>query len=740
MSVHLLGIRHHGPGSAKNIKAALEEIRPDIILVEGPPEGEALLKYVIHPDMKPPVALLAYQTDVPSKAVFYPFTVFSPEWQALVYGVYNNLPIRFFDLPLIHKFALDDKNTDTADEVQNAALAEDTPFLPKKSPLQRIAEVAGFSDHDTWWEQTFEQRNTTSLLYFQAIQEVMVELRSTVENPKDKEEALREAFMRTNLRKSQKDGYQRIVIVCGAWHVPALMNLPAQKDDDVLIKKLPKAKVESTWIPWTNSRLSFQSGYGAGINSPGWYEYLWEKNDEEGIAWLIQVAQLFRSEKIDISPAHIIETQRLAHTLTALRNKTQIGLDEMNEACRTVLCMGDDAPMRLIWRQLIVGDKIGETPSAVPKVPLLADVEMTMKKLRLKPEATKKEIELDLREENDLAKSKFLHRLNILGIAWASAQEVRGKGTFKEGWVLEWSPEVPLKVIENAIWGNTTEKAATHFLKDKILNTNELAFLSKLLQHAIPADLPGIVSGLTAKISDLAADTSDISELMDAFNPLAYITRYGNVRKTDASLLLKITDGLITRISIGLPIACSSVDEDSAGKMCNRIVAVQQSVALLDDKNYLQQWQEALQKLVDLPHINPLIAGTACRLLRDAKVMTMEAIALRMSQRLSIGEDPNVSAQWLEGFLKDSAMVLILEDAIFKIIDEWVQHIDLECFTSILPLLRRTFSSYAPSEKHKIGEKAKHGTSTILKGKMYYSDYDEEKASAAMALLEQILY
>ena len=41
--IHFLGIRHHGPGSAKNVKAYLEELEPDIILLEGPPEAEPLL-------------------------------------------------------------------------------------------------------------------------------------------------------------------------------------------------------------------------------------------------------------------------------------------------------------------------------------------------------------------------------------------------------------------------------------------------------------------------------------------------------------------------------------------------------------------------------------------------------------------------------------------------------------------------------------------------------------------------
>ena len=109
MSIHVLGIRHHGPGSARNVKAFLQQNKPDIILVEGPPEGDELLRWSAHSELKPPVAILAYRPDEPHRAVFYPFAEFSPEWQAINFGAHNNIPVRFMDLPLIHKFSLEHK-------------------------------------------------------------------------------------------------------------------------------------------------------------------------------------------------------------------------------------------------------------------------------------------------------------------------------------------------------------------------------------------------------------------------------------------------------------------------------------------------------------------------------------------------------------------------------------------------------------------------------------------------------
>ncbi len=110
MAIHILGIRHHGPGSARNVKQFLEQVKPDIVLVEGPPEADGILQWVTDKELIPPVAILCFQPENPQQAVFYPFAEFSPEWQAILYARKNNIPVRFMDLPVAHKFAMDEEN------------------------------------------------------------------------------------------------------------------------------------------------------------------------------------------------------------------------------------------------------------------------------------------------------------------------------------------------------------------------------------------------------------------------------------------------------------------------------------------------------------------------------------------------------------------------------------------------------------------------------------------------------
>jgi hypothetical protein len=46
--LEVLGIRHHGPGSARSVLAALEELRPAAVLVELPADVAPLLRWIGH--------------------------------------------------------------------------------------------------------------------------------------------------------------------------------------------------------------------------------------------------------------------------------------------------------------------------------------------------------------------------------------------------------------------------------------------------------------------------------------------------------------------------------------------------------------------------------------------------------------------------------------------------------------------------------------------------------------------
>jgi hypothetical protein len=737
MSIHILGIRHHGPGSARRVRTALEKIKPDIVLVEGPPDADGILEWVGHDELKPPVAILVFQPDDPKKAVFYPFSEFSPEWQAILYARQNKIPVKFMDLPMVHQFELRHQPAEDASLNNNMAILPDAEIV-RRNPIAWLAAAAGFEEEETWWEHEFEYRQDEEQV-FDAITEGMHALRTDLPLPYDREEQLREAWMRKTIRQAEKEMYTEIAVVCGAWHAPALKHMPKAKEDNDLLKGLPKVKTAVSWVPWTYNRLSYNSGYGAGINSPGWYEHLWNHPADDGTRWMARVARLFREQQKDISVAHVMEAVRLANALAALRRLPRAGLEELNEATLSVLCNGEDILIKLIEKALIVSDKIGEVPIDVPRPPLQTDIEKLQKKLRLPQTADFKDYTLDLRKENDLERSIFLHRLELLGIKWGDRYDVSGKGTFKEQWRLQWDPSLSIDIIERGSWGNTVEEATNSYVKYRAQAATNLKEVCTLLESAIPAELDAAIDLLIQQINNLAAATGDVMQLMTVLPNLVQISRYGNVRKTDAALVEGIINGMITRICISLPAACTSLAEDAALQLLELFYNMNDAILLLQQDDLSAQWTQTLSHIAHNTNTAPVIAGYATRLLSDHRTITGAELVKAFSYAMSTANPPAVAAAWLEGFLKGSGTLLLVDNDLWTVVNNWMNQLEQDTFTQLLPLLRRTFSGFSKPERRKLGEKAKSGITTGGASSAVEVQFDEARAEKGIPIVMKML-
>ena len=829
--IHFFGIRHHGPGCARSLLQALEALQPDCLLVEGPPEGESLLPMLQSAELRPPVAMLVYMQDTPSQAAFYPFAEFSPEWQALQWASRNSVVTRFIDLPQTHAMAielarrealklaadaeddaaqagelaveespedtaLEDAGAEDASDAEaesiDAEVAAELPVEIHRDPLDWLAQAAGFEDGETWWNRLVEERGDSESL-FESINEAMTAVRS--ELAKDGEhwrgeayvqrEALREAHMRQCIREATKAGYQRIAVVCGAWHVPALQQSVTAKADAALLKGLPKAKVQATWAPWTYRNLASRSGYGAGVTSPGWYEHLWRCyqadieskkvviQDEEALpaiknranggvtpailrtaGWLTRVAHLLREKDLDCSSAHIIEATRLAESLAALRGQPTPGLEEINESIVTVICMGENAPLQLIEDELTVGHVLGGVPADVPQVPLQRDMEQQQKSLRMKPEAASKLLALDLRKDIDLARSHFLHRLRLLGIDWGTrAQDAqRNRGTFRESWQLQWEPELAVRIIEASVHGATVAQAATAKLRASLKPDTALPEIAQAIDDALLANLPQLVEALIETLAERAATTGDVAQLLQALPPLANVYRYGSVRQTDTALLATVIDSLIVRASIGLPVACMAMDDDAAAAMKAKVLAAHDALRLRGTDGKAQEavdaWRAALRSLAMGDAAAALLRGMACRLLLDEHLLESTEVVQQFNRNLSLGAAPMDVAAWLDGFLNQQALVLLHDESIWGAIDAWLSGLGEVQFAQILPLVRRSFANFSKHERQSLGEKAKRvpvsGSGVAAPLASNASDagdapWDEQRAVLALPVLNALL-
>lgn len=707
MQIQVFGIRHHGPGSASALLKALEEFMPDCILVEAPQDAEKLPEYLRTGDFEPPVAMLIYNPATLSEAAYVPFAGFSPEWQAMQFAFEKNIPLRFMDLPMSVSFALKKSDFQSPEFTLNPEENAEVWVQFRQDPLRQMAQLAGYEDTERWWEITFEHHDNPASI-FAEIENMIGALRENF--PHETPETLRrEAFMRQTLRQSIKENFSKIAVVCGAWHVPAISAYRNFKEsaDKQFLKGIKKVKTEATWIPWSYERLTFESGYGAGISSPAWYELLHENRKKAVGAWMAKVAAMLRKEDLEASTANAVEAVRLAETLATLRRLALPGMEELKEAAVAVFGNGHSEVLDWIEKRLIVGDKIGVVPDGVPLVPLHHDLQIWLKKTRLSKDwgqAGVLDKKLDLRKESQRNVSHFLHRLLILEINWGKKLETPGAptGSFHEFWKLKWEPDFALKIIEAGAWGNTVQDAATQKIISKIKEETGLPALTGFIEEALLADLEDAVQILLEAIEKSSALSQDVFHLADALPPLVRAFRYGSVRKTAAGSLLKVIDEIVPRIAVQLPAAVQFLEQDAAQDAFKKVLAVHHALGVLHRPDFYDLWWAALKKIAFNPASAPMIRGLALRFLFDRELLTVDDAAREIAFSLSSSDDAREGAFWLEGFLHGSGAVLLHHLQLWQVLNEWVAEISMENLKNILPLLRRAFANFTAPERQKL--------------------------------------
>ena len=709
---YIFGIRHLSPAGAWHLTRFLTEKKPKLVLIEAPSDLNDQIDNITHPDTKPPIAILAYTKEAPVRTILYPFAEYSPEYQAICWCKENQVQCRFMDLPSEVFLALPSRELGEADGEEG-----------RMSVYELLDKQAGEDGHDTFWERTMEQAEDTEG-YHQGANIFGENLRSLSQGQeRDWPEILvREAYMRRVIKEAMEEGFalEEMVVVTGAYHVAGLLEEEALSMSDAELKSLPRLDAKHTLMPYSDYRLSTRSGYGAGNRAPAYYRILWEavcRGDHSYTAecYLAKIAGYLRGTGNPISSAEVIEAVRLANSLAGLRGGKYPALRDLRDAAVTCLGKGSFPAISLAVADTEIGTRIGALPEGVSNTSIQEDFYRKLKELKLEKyrDITAQDLALDLRENRsvstakaaflDLHRSFFLHQLRVLGVSFAKKETVRqDNATWAESWVVRWSPEAEIELVEAALKGDTVILAASFVLKERVENAKSISDIAEVIEDAFTCGMAKAVMYATAGLQAMAVDAASLVELAKTAHRLSTVLQYGSIRQLDTSPLEPILQQIFYRACLILPSEC--VCDDAASKELVSAIEILNSAVLSHEFLEDETWIDTLQAISDRDDLNTKLSGFAMAILMERSRVDNEHLKLEVSRRLSRGVPADLGAGWFEGLAMKNRYALIARLSLWESLDEYLETLDDEEFKRALVFLRRAFADFSALEKDEIAE------------------------------------
>ncbi|MGW5051967.1 DUF5682 family protein [Actinokineospora sp. NPDC004072] len=685
MGATFLGVRHHSPACARLVAAAIAELRPAHVLIEGPadfPVEQLLLGHTL------PVAIFSYVRG--RHMSWSPFCDYSPEWVALTRGHAAGAQVRFIDLPAWHPaFDLDNRYAD-AERRYSAA-------------IDALCRSFAVDNVDTLWDHVVESQPDEGLAerleaYFDLIRGEVAAGAS---------DAAREEYMARWVRAALRTGDGPVLVVTGGFHRPALVALCASDDGAAGWPEVPRVEDGGSYlVPYSHQRLDAFTGYQSGMPSPGYYQRLWESGPREA-AWglVADVVTRLRQRKQVVSTADLIAARTMATGLAALRGHVEPArADVLDGLVSALVSDGLDQPLPWSVRgplaagahpvvvemvAALTGDRVGELHPDTPAPPLLASVTTLLSELDI---AGAGEIEVDLAADRE--RSRVLNQLRVLdvpGFQRLSGPSGGGDPVWVERWRLAPSDLRLPALIEAAARGATLPEAVTAVLAERAAGAGVDA-LAAVLFDAVLCGMAEVADRLGAALAEAIGEARDLAAVGAALATAVGLYRHDRLLGAAGGALLAAV------IEAGVPRALWLAEGVRGGPgpaepaRLVALAAVRDAVRHTPCGTPVEVVVGVARRIGAMADVPPDLRGAALGL----------CWALGAEVDRSVPTAAGVVGDWLAGLFAVARAEVLADEPVQAALDEVVCAMTEDEFLIALPALRQAFEFFPPAEREAI--------------------------------------
>lgn len=674
-------------------------MRPAAVLIEGPSDFNDRLDDLFKPH-KLPIAIYSYvHRSEERRGAFYPFCIYSPEWQALQLGRQVGAHLEFIDLPWAVLSGMD-----------SPAQRYTDGQLRTGDYVSVLCERFGVENFDDLWDTLIEIDNSLELsAYLERCHRLCYLIRANQVEvaPVDLQ---REAFMAAQIQRVVQSVSGLVLVVTGGFHSHALYTHLQQSD--LKFVNIP-AEVGERGIaltPYSYERLDSLTGYASGMPGPGFYHRAWECADPFREVLALVVADV-RRQKQTASTADLIAVETTAQALAALRGHRRLWRRDLIDGVTSALVKDELAaglshPFLDAVHTVLRGNERGRLAAGTRLPPLVADIQHLLAYYDLEPTRWERFVELDLYVEGDRTRSRILHQLRVLGLVGFE----RTGGTdllvrrdlerIWEQWRLVWSIEFEASVIESAIWGSTLSEAAQAHLSEVASHCERDAVAAaRLLLDAVQIGAWHLEERLRTHLANMLRCDADFFAITGALGHLLYLYLFDEVLGTAGNfelgnLLVEVFErSLWLMESLGTPQGRDKSLVDGMHTLADTFERCRSRLKLDREAFVL-----TLGRVVADRKAPALLVGAACGLLWTLAAASNEAVVAEVRGSAT----PGRIGDFLAGLFALGREVVQRHPPLLADLDAFVCGFDEQAFLEALPALRLAFTYFTPREKHQI--------------------------------------
>lgn len=702
-------VRHHSPGCALLLKELIERLKPSAVLIEGPSDFNSHLDELSLPHQLPIAIFSYFRANTGTFGAYYPFCEYSPEWIAVQSAKALGIPTKFIDLPWTSVAPLDKTPHRYAD-------AE----LRRSRYVRSLCQRMHVEDFDDLWDKLVESDLDLSLgNYLRRVHSLCFHIRLWEDqiNPSDR---LREAFMAEQIEETLREHSGRVLIVTGGFHSSALVSrlegftcpgidTPAPPNDEPI-------EILETGIALTSysyERLDSLTGYNAGMPSPGFYEFAFRSRQEgtrvDHQPLLEALVEQLREKKQTLSTADLIAVDIAAKGLAAIRGRTQVWRSDLLDAVSSALIKdeleyGVQSPLIQAVHGVLRGKRIGRLASGTRMPPLMVDIRNQLEATGFQQQRVQREVELNLLDSKDLAASRLLHGLRVLGIKgyeFVDGTDFLSRDKLQslwEKWRISWSPEFEARCIEASRYGPSLKEAVTSKLVEQASASHRSAATSSwLLIQSAQAGIETLSETLLSRLEELIHEEGAFSEASESLSHLLYLyffdEAFGTAHLPQVASLL----GVAFERSLWLLELVGQASENDRGVL-KGIQTIVDTHLRIDARSLVDtsELPIVLKRVEDDLHKPPQIRGAAAGARWAIGVAEPDGI-LRQLNGFANSAD---LGDFLVGVFALCREVAQRDPRLVQTLDRMLMELGANDFHDALPSLRLAFTYFTPREKH----------------------------------------